>query len=144
MGKQYSWLLILNLEDTGSFCEATDTPIPYIGLLLSCMQWIPQNHLWCNTCSPIDQHIPSLMCFSCLHAIDCSVTPLVQYLLLSYWPVWQSISCINILSNKHWCGWSPESNMLLPYSKGQGRRSTDLSMIKLLVTTRYYYIQLHL
>ena len=56
-------LLFKFLEDVSPFCRAIDTPVlvtstlgfkarvvPLLVCFVTCMQWIPQIHLWCDTC----------------------------------------------------------------------------------------------
>ena len=54
-----------------------------------------------------------------------SDSPLVQYLLTSWLPTWQSPHFIHILAYKHWWGSSPESSVPLPHNMWENRRSTD-------------------
>ena len=51
----------LLVTSTLSFKARVDTSLP---CFLACMQWIPQIHLWCNTCQPLDGQ-----CDSRLHSL---------------------------------------------------------------------------
>ena len=71
------------LEDISPFCGTTDTPIldfwwclswstgvdPSLACFITCMHWIPQIHLWCDTYWPLGvQHGSCTILSTYLHA----------------------------------------------------------------------------